>query len=215
MVRSSSVDPAKVKTVIKFLVKRLAMKVLQAMRLIKFSNKVVDNLSLRCFIQQSLPGKTVKGMKAHVSRLLPPPPMQPDQAERLCNRTIDVIGVCTQEGPSFAGLGTCEHVMALTPSPFPPWSPPVALPQERPSLGAASTSASKQKSTNHAHYARKKPHVLDFDSSAVSSDTITPSIANSTAPPPDSPFLPALPQQLIHGWAMPMAWCACQLREGC
>ena len=78
MARSSFANPAKVKKVIKFLIKRPDMKVLQAMRLIRFSNKEVADLSLRCFIQQSLPCKTVKGLKALLLGLLLPPPTPPD-----------------------------------------------------------------------------------------------------------------------------------------
>ena len=67
MVRSSSVDPAKVKKVIKFLIKRPDIKVPQAMKLTKFSEEEVADLTLRRFIRQSLPGKTVKGLKEHVA----------------------------------------------------------------------------------------------------------------------------------------------------
>ena len=66
MVRSSSVDPAKVKKVIKFLIRQPDMKVPQAMKLTNFSKEEVANLILRCFIRQSLPGKPVAGLKAHV-----------------------------------------------------------------------------------------------------------------------------------------------------
>ncbi len=79
MERSRSVDPDKLKKVIKSLMNLPDLKVPQAMLLTRFSsNEEVANLSLRCFIQQSLSGKTVKGLKAHVLGPLPPPPLQPD-----------------------------------------------------------------------------------------------------------------------------------------
>jgi hypothetical protein len=78
MVRSSSVDPAKVEKVIKLLIKRPDMKVPQAMKLSNFSDKEVANLTLCCFIRQSLPGKMVAGLKAHVLGPLLPPPTPPD-----------------------------------------------------------------------------------------------------------------------------------------
>ena len=68
MVGSSSANPANIKKAIKFLIKRPDMKVPQAMRLIRFSNKEVANLSWHHFIQQSLPGKTMKGLKALLTR---------------------------------------------------------------------------------------------------------------------------------------------------
>jgi hypothetical protein len=74
MNRLRSVDPDKLKKVIETLLNMPNMKVPQAMLLARFSDEEVANLSLRWFIQQSLPGKTVKGLKAHVSSPLPPPP---------------------------------------------------------------------------------------------------------------------------------------------
>ena len=141
LVRSCFANPAKVKKVITFLIKRPNMKAPQAMKLIKFSNDEVANLSLHCFIQQSLPGKMVKGLKVHVSGLLLLSLTQPDQSERFCNCTINVTGVCDKEGPSSTGLGACEHVMAVTPFPFPPWPSPVALPQGWPTSRARLTAA--------------------------------------------------------------------------
>jgi hypothetical protein len=88
MERARSVDPDKLKKVIKTLINLPDLKVPQAMLLASFSNKEVANLSLRCFIRQSLPGKTVKGLKAHVLGSLLPPPPQPDCSEQLCNCTI-------------------------------------------------------------------------------------------------------------------------------
>jgi hypothetical protein len=51
MERSRSVDPNKLKKVIKTLLNLPGMKVPQAMLLARFSNKEVANLSLRCFIR--------------------------------------------------------------------------------------------------------------------------------------------------------------------
>jgi hypothetical protein len=63
MVTPSSVDPDKVQQCIKYLKNRPDMKVPEAMKLTNFAAEEVADLSLRCFIQQSLPGKTLKGMK--------------------------------------------------------------------------------------------------------------------------------------------------------
>ena len=90
MVRSSSVDPDKVQKCIKYLKNRPDLKVPQAMKLTNFFVEEVADLSLRCFIQQSLPGKTLKGLKAHVLGSLPPPPPQPDRAKQRLNCNIDL-----------------------------------------------------------------------------------------------------------------------------
>jgi hypothetical protein len=120
MVRSISANPAKVEKAIKFLIKRPDTKVPQTIKLIGFSNKEVANLSLHCFIQQSLPGKNVTGLKALLLGPCPPPLTPPDQAEPLCHRPINVTGVHVKESPSSSGLATCEHVLAVTLSPFLP-----------------------------------------------------------------------------------------------
>ncbi len=194
MVRLSSVNPAKLKDVINTLIKWPELKVRQAMLLTHFSDEEVANLSLHCFIQQFLPSKMLKGLKAHVAEPLPPLPTQPDCTKRLQKCIIDTKGIRVKEGPSAAGVGACERVMALTPFPFLPWPPPAASSQGLPSSGAASTATNKWKT----------PPLLP-------PPPPTPPLPTPPPSPTDSPFLPALPQQLIHGGSMPMTLCACQL----
>ena len=74
MVRPSSVDPDKVQKCIKYLKNRPDMKVPEAMKLANFFVEEVADLSLRQFIQQSLPGKMLMDLKAHTLGSLPPPP---------------------------------------------------------------------------------------------------------------------------------------------
>jgi hypothetical protein len=144
MDRSRSGNPDKLKKVIKTILNLPDMKVPQAMVLARFSNKEVANLSWRRIIQQSLPGKTVKGLKAHVLGPLPPPPPQPDCSERLCNCAIDDKAICIKEGSHAAGGGACERAIPATPSPLPPLPIALARPQGRPpSLVSTSTAAVK------------------------------------------------------------------------
>ena len=70
------------------------MKVPEAMKLTNFTVEEVANLSLHRFIQRFLPGKTLKGLKAHVFGFLPLPPPQPDRAEQRLNCAIDDEGGC-------------------------------------------------------------------------------------------------------------------------
>ncbi len=90
------------------------------MLLARFSDEEVVDLSLHCFIWKSLPGKMVKGLNAHVLGPLPPPLLQPDCGEWLCNRAIDDNTVRIKEGSRATGIGTCERAILETPSPLPP-----------------------------------------------------------------------------------------------
>jgi hypothetical protein len=132
MDRSRSVDPDKLKKVIKTLLNMPDMKVPQAMLLARFSDEEVADLSLCRFIQQSIPGKTLKGLKAHVSGPLPPPLPQLDCGERLCNRAINDEAIRIKEGSHAAGIGTCERAILATPSPLPPLLLALARRQGRP-----------------------------------------------------------------------------------
>jgi hypothetical protein len=90
MVKSNPVDSDKGKKCIKYLKNRPDRKVLQAMKLTNFSVEEVANLYLRRFIQQSLPCKMLKGLKAHMAGSLPPPPLQPDCAGSRLNHDVDL-----------------------------------------------------------------------------------------------------------------------------
>jgi hypothetical protein len=118
--RSRSVYPDKLKKVSKTLINLPDLKVLQAMLLTRFSDKEVANLSLRFFIRRSLPGKTVKGLEAHVLGPLLPPPPQSVCSERFHNCAIDDAAIHIEEGSPFTGVGACDQAIAVTPSPLPP-----------------------------------------------------------------------------------------------
>jgi hypothetical protein len=169
MERSRSVNPDKLKKVIKILINLPDLKIPQAMLLTRFSGKEVANLSLCCFIWQSLPCKTVKGLKAHVLGPLLPPPPQPDCSEWLCNCAIDDAAVRIKEGSCAAGVGACEHAIAVMPSPLPPLPLALARPQGRPpSLVSASMAAvKKQKYWDRSYYLKKKLRVLEVKLAAA------------------------------------------------
>ncbi len=183
MDRSRSVDPDKLKKVIKTLLNMPDMKVPQAMLSARFSNKEVADLSLRWVIQQSLPGKMMKGLKAHVLGSLPPPPPQPDCGERLCNRAINDKAIRMEEGSHAAGIGACEREKMATPSPLPPLPLALARPQGwPPSLVSTSTAAVKKwKSWDRAYYLKKKLSVLEVEL-ATAAAVITPSSVVVAAP---------------------------------
>jgi len=188
MVRPSSVDPDKVQKCVKYLKKRPFLKVPEAMKLTNFSVEEVADRSLRQLIRRSLPGKTLKGLKAHALASLTPPPPQPDRAKRRLNRANNGEGAVVEPG-------SCACTMVVTPSPLLPWPPPVATPQRRPSssdvltvsaavLTATSTiAANKRKSRNRAYYLKKKLRLLDLEpNAAATAIPATAALAATTNP---------------------------------
>jgi hypothetical protein len=156
------------------------------MLLARFSDKEVSNLSLHRFIWQSLPAKTVKGLKAHVSGPPLPPLPQPDCSEQLCNCAFDGTAIRIEEGSHAAGVGACERAIAVTPSPLPPLPLSLARPQGRPSsLVSASTAAvKKQKSWDRTYYLKMKLCVLEAKLAAAAvaptSIAVAAAAANAT-----------------------------------
>ena len=165
MVRSSSVDPDMIKKCIKCLINRPDLKVPAAMKLTNFSVEEVANLSLCRLIQQSLPGKTLEGLKGHALLFLRP---QPGCDERLGNCAINVEGTLVVE----SGSRTCA--IAVTPSPLLPRPPPAVTPQSGPSSSDVSTAlAAVMMATltiavnKQVYYAKKKLCLLDFEPDAA------------------------------------------------
>jgi hypothetical protein len=145
MDRSRSVDPDKLRKVMKTLLNMPDMRAPQAMLLARFSDEEVADLSLRCFIWKSLPGKLVKGLKVHVLGPLLPPPPQPDCGERLCNCAINDNAVHIEEGSCAAGVGACERAFPEMPSPLRPLPLAFVRPQGwPPSLVSTSKAAMKK-----------------------------------------------------------------------
>jgi hypothetical protein len=136
---------------------------------LQFSDEEIANLSLRCFIWQSLPGMMVKSLKAQVLGPLPPPLPQPDCSERLCNCVIIDAAICIKECSCAPGIGTCEHMILVMPSPLLPL--PLALARSQgqpPSLVSASKAAvKKRKSWDRLYYLKKKLHVLEAEFAAM------------------------------------------------
>jgi hypothetical protein len=85
--RRFTVYPAKLKKFLNIMLQAPKLHVPSAMKLANFSNKNIAELSLRSFLQLSLPGGTIKVMKEHLVGLLPPKLPPPD-----CQ------GGCAEEG---------------------------------------------------------------------------------------------------------------------
>jgi hypothetical protein len=83
--RRFTVDPAKKKKFLNFILQMPKLHVPDAMKLAMFSNKDIADLELRRFLQRALPGGTVKAMKVHLGAFLlpkPPPPSHHDQCQK-------------------------------------------------------------------------------------------------------------------------------------
>ncbi len=156
------------------------------------------------FIQQSLPGKMLKGLKVHVLGSLPPPLPQPDCAECCLNCNVDLA----------ARVLPCVQVIALTPSPLLPQPPTVATPGGQPSSEATSTTPNKRKSWNCAYYTKKKLRILYFESAAAANSLNNEAVVTTDSATINSAVINGLsiladmPQQWIHGWSTPTALCA-------
>ncbi len=83
--RRFTVDPAKKKKFLNFILQMPKLRVPDAMKLVMFSDEDIADLGLRRFLQCALPGGTVKAMKAHLGAFLlpePPPPSRHDQCQK-------------------------------------------------------------------------------------------------------------------------------------
>ena len=152
------------------------------MKLTNFSVEEVANLSLHRFIQRFLPGKTLKGLKAHVFGSLPLPPPQPDRAEQRLNRAIDDEGAVVKPG-------SCACAMAVILSPLLPRPPPFVTPQSGSSSSAVSMASAALIMASLMMAANKRKI---WDRTFVSS-TSSPM---SPLPPPPPPLPPPLPPLL-------------------
>ncbi len=85
--RRFTIDPAKKKKFLNFILQSPKLRVPDAMKLAMFSDEDIAELGLRRFLQRALPGGTVNAMKAHLAGLLPPQPLPPDCNNRCKKRS--------------------------------------------------------------------------------------------------------------------------------
>jgi hypothetical protein len=89
--RRFTVDPAKKKKFLNFILQMPKLCVPDAMKLAMFSNEDIADLGLRRFLQRALSGGTVKAMKAHLGAFLPPKPPPPSCHDRCQKRSVDEL----------------------------------------------------------------------------------------------------------------------------
>ncbi len=89
--RRFTVDPAKKKKFLNFILQMPKLCVPDAMKLAMFSNEDIADLGLRRFLQRALPGGTVKAMKAHLGAFLPPEPPPPSHHDQCQKRSVNEL----------------------------------------------------------------------------------------------------------------------------
>jgi hypothetical protein len=82
MIKSSSTNPAKLKTLIVIFLCSLKIQLKDAMILAKYSIEEIADVSFHHFLQRTLPGGSLKGLRSHISANAPLPPEPPDCTER-------------------------------------------------------------------------------------------------------------------------------------
>jgi hypothetical protein len=93
--RRFTVDPAKKKKFLNFILQMPKLCVPDAMKLAMFSDEDITDLRLRCFLQRALPGGTVEAMEVHLGAFHPP------------NSNGDGVGDGNGDGDS-NGHGKCD-----------------------------------------------------------------------------------------------------------
>jgi hypothetical protein len=89
--RRFTVDLAKKKKFLNFILQMPKLRVLDAMKLAMFSDEDITDLGLRYFLQRALPGGSVKAMKAHLGAFLPPEPPPPSRHDRCQKLSVDEL----------------------------------------------------------------------------------------------------------------------------
>jgi hypothetical protein len=122
----------------------------------------------------------VKGLKVPVSGPLLQPLLQSDCTKWLFNHPIDDAATLhVEKGSCAAGVCSCEHAIAMTLSPLPPW--PLILVMPSPSLVSELTAAvKKRKRWDRAYYVRKKLHAAT--AVAPSASTVATTFAAAADP---------------------------------
>jgi hypothetical protein len=82
MFRSSSADPAKQNKLVKIFLLTPQIRLQDAMILAKYSNKEINDKAFCHFLQRTLPGNSLKGLKAHIAGAIPPPPDCTQQCQK-------------------------------------------------------------------------------------------------------------------------------------
>jgi hypothetical protein len=150
MFRSSLADLANQNKLVKIFLQTPQIRLRDAMILAKYPNKEIEDKAFRCFLQRTLPGSSLKGLKAHIARVVSPPP---DCTQRCHKRAIEGTP------PLFEGTSpnvdpVVDHVECA-----PATRIASLFPDKEMNQGAAALKL-KRKEYNLAHYKKRKFRAL-------------------------------------------------------
>ena len=98
MFRSTTADPAKLKKLKKIMIQAPTLQLRHAMKAASYSDEEIADIAFRHFLQQALPGGSMKGLRAGVDARLPAPP---DRSLRRQSRAkLTVIASFERTSPS-------------------------------------------------------------------------------------------------------------------
>jgi hypothetical protein len=104
--RLFTVDLAKLKKFLNVMLQAPKLRVPDAMKLANFSDEDIADLTLRRFLQHSLPGGTIKAMKVQLVVLLLPKPPPPDCHNQHQKQSVDNSIVNVKLTSSACGVST-------------------------------------------------------------------------------------------------------------
>ncbi len=148
--KSNLAQPAKLKKLIKICLWMPQILVPAAMKLAEFSNKEIANLSLcrSIQIQCTLPGRSLKGLRAHVARDVPPLLVPPD-CTKLCQHCTNpntIIGIERTpyvHHPSSPNMTCASDIVRIPPSLTLPHQPSADNVTPAKTLASSVTTATK------------------------------------------------------------------------
>jgi hypothetical protein len=153
-----TVDSGKNKKLIDIFLLRPATRVDDAMRMAEFTEEDITNLRIWRFLQRSLPGGSIKGLKAYVARLLLPPQPQPPAAHPRPKvaRAAPSDEVVTTAGTALSSLSPAAHPQQKAARAAPPEEVVTNAGTVLSSLLLGTARKAKRKCWNSNHYHTKK-----------------------------------------------------------
>ncbi len=181
MSKSNLADLAKLKKLIKICLRMPQILVSAAMKLAEYSNEEIAILSLRRFIQHALPGGSLKGLRVHVARDVPPLPAPPDRTKQHqhCVNPNAIIGIKYTPSihhPYARDVTRALDVVGITPPPVLPHQPSanMVMPDKKLAL-SVTTATKKRKLYNQNYYLKRRSHLF-----IATANIATPHLATTT-----------------------------------
>jgi hypothetical protein len=153
MFTSNLADPSKQNKLVKIFLRTPQIRLRGAMILTKYSDEEIKDKAFCCFLQCTLPGSSFKGLKAHITVVVPPPP---DCTQQRQKRAIECTPPLTKRTPP-----DVDHVERAPATGIASSSPMQRqlFPNKEMNQGSAALKR-KCKEYNMAHFRKRKPRAL-------------------------------------------------------